>query len=252
MVLNGSIVSEHYILTTAQCLKRAPKKGFTMVDNLGLAKRLKVNTFILHPDYDPTSGDNNIGLIYIEEAFKKNMSAPLALNYRESPDHEFELAGFGPKPWTEFGASGLDIHHLYETTTISGAMRACEKLKKGKICRKQYLCTNQIFPPQKIYAPKSGGPLFVEGSDKRNYIIALQVTELDPTVVQKDPKILHFRISKYCDWIAKNTNNEVKCQHFPGYNYEKPRKTWKTLSWDVGLTRAFTFLLATGTDLMFD
>ncbi|KAM0733580.1 Chymotrypsin-2 [Formica fusca] len=115
---SGAIISEHYVITTAQCLTGRNKNPFNINVAVGsnyLDKPYalyKAADVIIHAGYNKLSNLNNIGLIYIPETINRSENVqPITLPNADRNYEDYPLLITG---WGRLWSGGPIPNHLQE------------------------------------------------------------------------------------------------------------------------------------------
>jgi len=198
LLCQGAILSGEWVLTSAHCIENikelniiAGTSDLTGFEKTGTVH--KVAQTILHEDYDPRTGDNDIALIAVAEPIVFNERTKPALlpsrDEKPGPGDAFEAFGF-PKQSDDpkIVQTAVIVLSPEDTLQITGE----SEVESGHVIG---------YKMQKDAAPRSGHLTF--RIDKELTLVSISLVnheKFEENGVQVD-----LQLAPYSDWIEKNT-----------------------------------------------
>lgn len=210
----GTIASVHWILTSANCLKRvtflttcslkiiagSSHSVESYFDRPTKQKR-KASKCYIHEGYDSRKKFNDIGMILLDEPFELSNSVQVVKLPRDiyvkqdlsSKFRECTFIGWGQNTMNE--SLPFILNNLRSVTLRPMSHSYCKKARLTKMTsniRKTHLCTLPKYMEIGVSKGDNGGPMICQGEQ---YGIASYIPGLDskPTVFT--------RVDKYLRWI---------------------------------------------------
>ncbi|XP_067644989.1 collagenase-like [Eurosta solidaginis] len=202
----GSLISIEWVLTAAHCTLTAVKVkiylgSITYLDYIECLEVEKSN-IIVHPEFDPETGRNDIALIEIPDVTYTAAIQPVSLPKRDSCYHTYVnkvvvAAGWGLT--SDISTSNSPVLQFAYFRVISNEV--CAEEYGPSIIDSRKMCTatvNRIG----ICRGDSGGPLVLASSNLQIGIISFFANNK----CESDAPDGYTRVTSYLDWIQENTN----------------------------------------------
>uniref|UniRef100_A0AC34RH55 Peptidase S1 domain-containing protein n=1 Tax=Panagrolaimus sp. JU765 TaxID=591449 RepID=A0AC34RH55_9BILA len=231
----ATIIGDRWILTAAHCIKKevAVRYGSIEKPNRFQNNMQLVNESFAHPCYDPSKAYvADIALLKLNEKIKFNETiSPICLwkNDELKQDDLLIAAGWGVifnyatgnQTGNETSIEQFPINYtspkiLNERLMSMKNDENCSEMIKSKdetANFKRFLCHYGVNSGG--MSGDSGGPSMALKNDTW---IQVGVASWGLFLIRGNNRIdmaemmIHTRVSNYCGWIAKTTNNEVQCQ----------------------------------------
>ncbi|XP_058834327.1 trypsin V-A-like [Topomyia yanbarensis] len=198
------IITEYLLMSAASCiLKHEPQYIGVVVGSIDMHKQvidttqlLLVQKTVMHPDYTPKSGDNDIGLIILKTPieFKKNVASIQIA--KRSPLKEENCQIFG---WASLEL-GFQPNCLLKETVPIHEWKDCNHITARHVIQmsEKSICTSPDYKPCN---GDLGGPLVCSGS------LSGITTGKTNCNTQLMP-IVYTDIYKYTGWLKETTKEQ--------------------------------------------
>ncbi|KAL5285031.1 TMPRSS6.2 family protein [Megaselia abdita] len=207
----GSLINPNYILTAAHCLRdfSTPSISITL-----LAHKLdgstpgtfnkKISKSQIHPLYNPTTFDNDIGLLKLESSVKfDELLRPVCLPYSNGDNYAGQMGLV-----TGWGDTSENSHILpsvlREVYVPIISNQQC--LSKGITITRNMICAGE--EGRDSCQGDSGGPLHIKSTNKYQQI---GIVSWGLGCARPDKPGVYTRVSNYIQWITMSTRDGSYC-----------------------------------------
>ncbi|XP_066972648.1 venom protease-like isoform X2 [Macrobrachium rosenbergii] len=223
----ATLISNRYALTAAHCLydplSGKPVKAkqlqvgladhqqlSTTDDITGVTRLVKVDSYIVHPEYSIRGYGEDIALVKLREPVDLTANKeikPACLPKDDSNTYQGYdgiVAGWGVQDYYD-GSSYPD--GLMEVS-VPILDPKCNGYNPSFKITKKMLCAGYKKGGKDACSGDSGGPLVV---NENGIYTLVGVVSLGEGCAQPNTPGIYTRVSKYLDWIAQNTNDASYC-----------------------------------------
>ncbi|XP_037820128.1 trypsin-1 [Lucilia sericata] len=207
----GSLINDRYVLTAAHCVHNNRDQITIRLLQLdrsssdpGITR--KVARVIIHPQYNPTTIVNDVALLRLESPIQFNDKIrPVCLPNR---NHNFDNKDAVVAGWGLIKEGGSTSNYLQEVTVPIITNQQCRNTKYKNKIYDVMLCAGLVKQGGKDACQgDSGGPLIVnEGRFKLAGVVSFGYGCAQPNA----PGV-YARVSKFLDWIQRNTRDSCYC-----------------------------------------
>ncbi|XP_055908350.1 trypsin-1-like [Eupeodes corollae] len=210
----GALINDRYILTAAHCIHnnnwqsisvrlQEYDRSFNAVKN-GITR--KVSKAIVHEKYNPTTVENDIALLRLDSPVP--LTDPLRPICLPAANQNFDLKQGIVAGWGLTKENGFVSSILQEVTVPIITNAQCRATQYKSKILETMLCAGVVSTGGKDACQgDSGGPL---GVMDRTMKIA-GVVSFGYGCAKPNAPGVYTRVSKYLDWISKNTADACYC-----------------------------------------
>ncbi|XP_064097051.1 phenoloxidase-activating factor 3-like isoform X1 [Macrobrachium nipponense] len=223
----ATLINNRYALTAAHCLydpiSSKPVKAKEMQVGLadhqqlstnddipGVTRLVKVDSYIVHPEYSIKGYGEDIALVKLKEpvdltAYKE--IKPACLPKDDSNTYEGYngiVAGWGVQDYND-GSSYPDV--LMEVS-VPILDTKCNGYNPSFKITKKMMCAGYKKGGKDACSGDSGGPMVV---NENGIYTLVGIVSLGEGCAEPNAPGIYTRVSKYLDWIAQNTNDASYC-----------------------------------------
>ncbi|XP_037927306.1 lectizyme [Teleopsis dalmanni] len=210
----GSIIDEHWVLTAAHCLAYS---SFSLVAGLHSrnneadvqVRKVTSKNFIIHEKYGGGVGPNDIGLIYVEEAFNLNAltrDGSAAVGKISVPSGQYEQSGRGKLfGWGRDNSGALPNVLQTLDADIIGYNECKAALPSSAPIDPVNICSYTAGTADGACNGDSGGPLvlYTKSGPELAGIVSWGYT---PCATTKNPSV-YTGVTNFKLWINENIKN---------------------------------------------
>ncbi|KAJ3632602.1 hypothetical protein MTP99_009599 [Tenebrio molitor] len=205
----GSLMNYQWILTAGQCVDGATL--FTILlgthklsgDNSTVLK-LATETYVLHPEYNPDTLENDIGLIKL----RLRVTLTGNINQIYLPHNEITDSFVGTAyGWGQTSDSNSELADTLNYVTLSAVSDAECRLTYGSQIGQNMVCFEGNYNEGTCFGD-SGSPVFIQLS--RGYYVAMAIASFFSSngCESTDPSG-YTKVFPYNDWIRNVTGNPL-------------------------------------------
>ncbi|KAH8248922.1 hypothetical protein KR032_004314 [Drosophila birchii] len=208
----GSLINDRYVLTAAHCVHGNRDQITIRLLQIDRSSRdpgivRKVVKTTIHPNYDPNRIVNDVALLKLESP------VPLTGNMRPvclpEANHNFDGKTAVVAGWGLIKEGGVTSNYLQEVNVPVISNQQCRQTRYKDKIAEVMLCAGLVQQGGKDACQgDSGGPLIV---NEGRYKLA-GVVSFGYGCAQKNAPGVYARVSKFLDWIEKNTADGCYCQ----------------------------------------
>ena len=196
----GSLISSKWVLTAAHCLTNSSGNPYTAEAgdsvgvgsyNLNTMSNYSVRRFIVHPQYNPSTYDNDIGLVELASEVGSVASIDYDTSHSLASGTQTKVAGWGTM--TE-GVSNLP-DNLMEALVPIVDFNQCNVAYNGSLTSNM-LCAGYFVSTRDSCQGDSGGPLMVD-----NTLVGI-VSWGNGCAMDGYPGI-YTKVQNYANWIKQ-------------------------------------------------
>lgn len=196
----GSLISSKWVLTAAHCLTDSSGNPYTAEAgdsvgvgsyNLNTMSNYSVRRFIVHPQYNPSTYDNDIGLVELASEVGSVASIDYDTSHSLASGTQTKVAGWGTM--TE-GVSNLP-DNLMEALVPIVDFNQCNVAYNGSLTSNM-LCAGYFVSTRDSCQGDSGGPLMVD-----NTLVGI-VSWGNGCAMDGYPGI-YTKVQNYANWIKQ-------------------------------------------------
>ncbi|XP_023031246.1 trypsin-1 [Drosophila willistoni] len=208
----GSLINDRYVLTAAHCVHGNRDQITIRLLQIDRSSRdpgivRKVIQTTVHPNYDPNRIVNDVALLKLESP------VPLTENMRPvclpEANHNFDGKNAIVAGWGLIKEGGVTSNYLQEVSVPIITNQQCRATRYRDKIAEVMLCAGLVKSGGKDACQgDSGGPLIVnEGRFKLAGVVSFGYG-----CAQANAPGVYARVSKFLDWIQKNTQDGCYCQ----------------------------------------
>ncbi|XP_031763541.2 trypsin-3-like [Galleria mellonella] len=199
----GSILSDKYVLTAAHCLTGVSRVRVRAGSTSASSGGTRYTTFLykIHPDYDPITSDNDIGIIRMVRKMTLDgvNTRAVALPSADTVIDEGQnvvVTGWGA---TSEGGSGSDTLMVVTVPVVS--LQSCNETYSNSITPRMF-CAGYEEGGKDSCQGDSGGPAVDETTGEQLGVVSFGRGCARPNV----PGV-YTNVVEFLDWIAENTSS---------------------------------------------
>ncbi|CAO1429536.1 unnamed protein product [Diamesa hyperborea] len=220
----GALITYHHMLFPASCLSKVDNyKIYLSQDDCwqenncqsGKSFNVKESLVLLHPQYDPTSNQNDIAIIQLNKHINKIRVQPVCLPVANKQWIETSLKIVGVNGYFEFNdedSKGVQYERQVLKTMTESSCR--KELGAHNYNHERHFCTNFTHL-------EDGGTVSI-GINRKTSVRVVLFGLLTQAKLDSDLSLFH-RITFYLKWILDNLAPSINYVDHPNYHlFTKP------------------------------
>ncbi|CAH1365742.1 brachyurin-like [Tenebrio molitor] len=201
----GSVISEEWILTAAHCLVEVQEgyafTGLVDLNNLDVGVSTDASYFVLHPNYNATTLDNDIGLVKIKVPLKFDENqAPIALSEDFLEDGtDVTLSG-----WGVLNDEGdTETANLNYVNLVVISNNECNEYYGDFVTDNMVCASSGTSTVKGPCNGDNGGPVVINATT--NPVLVAIVSFISDQGCESNLPSGYIRTASYRDWIREET-----------------------------------------------
>jgi secreted trypsin-like serine protease len=201
----GSVISQEWILTAAHCLVEVQEgyafTGLVDLNNLDVGVSTDVSYFVLHPNYNATTLDNDIGLVKIKVPLKFDENqAPIALSEDFLEDGtDVTLSG-----WGVLNDEGdTETANLNYVNLVVISNNECNEYYEDFVTDNMVCASSGTSTVKGPCNGDNGGPVVINATT--NPVLVAIVSFISDQGCESNLPSGYIRTASYRDWIREET-----------------------------------------------